>query len=728
MRIGNRKLALPRGIGVRISALSWLVTLLTLAIFATAIIPAQKKDLLAALSSKARGISSSLQEVMASAAVSEDYTSVVDQCVQVLAGDDAIDYLVVTKNDGFSVLVDRKGWRTQTLGADWRPAERTIRDGITMVPLFGRRIFRSARPFDYSGLEWGWIHVGLSLDDYDRSARSVYRRTGLLAILCVGLSLIASVIYAGRLVRPIASLEAAVGQVSRGDLSARADVRSGDEIERLASAFNQMTASILQRNLILESVRLAAHRFLTAADWRDVIVDVLGNVGLAAHAERACLVEATSHGGGRLLCEWIPDGAPDQVRPGPWEVDGKDHARRLKCGEVVVLGSGTEDPARVARGSRILIPVHLGAEWFGFVSFDDPARGRLWSDAGKDSFRAVAGILGASITRQKAQNALVEAKQTLEVRVEERTRELRDEMDATARAHAELAEAQQRLIEVSRLSGMAEVATGVLHNVGNVLNSVNVSATIVAGRVRDSKIGHLAALIDMLLGHSGALDSFLRNDAKGKRVLPHLADLGAHFAQERQLMLKELEQLTGHIGHIKAIVAIQQDSAKAPGFIEPVSLPSLVEDVLHLLEAGFQRHSIHFVRDIEPTPVIAADKHQIIQILLNLFRNAKQSITASRNPERTIRVRIGRQGEDRVRVEVRDTGVGLPGEHLTRIFAHGFTTKRDGHGFGLHSGSLAAQQMGGSLRAESEGPGRGATFILELPLIAWGPPEERLGA
>ena len=181
-------------------------------------------------------------------------------------------------------------------------------------------------------------------------------------------------------------------------------------------------------------------------------------------------------------------------------------------------------------------------------------------------------------------------------------------------------------------------------------------------------------------------------------------------------MLTELSLLTDHIGHIKSIVATQQSYARVSGLIEEVSASELLEDAFRLLEAGLVRHHIEIIRDFEDIPKFFVDKHQFLQILLNLLRNAKQATADAGNPEKVIRVRIRRLGEDRVRIEVKDNGIGLPPENLTRIFAHGFTTKRDGHGFGLHSSALAAGQMGGSLRAESEGPGRGATFTLDLPL------------
>jgi C4-dicarboxylate-specific signal transduction histidine kinase len=331
--------------------------------------------------------------------------------------------------------------------------------------------------------------------------------------------------------------------------------------------------------------------------------------------------------------------------------------------------------------------------------------------------RAVADMFGASIARHRVQQALVEAKQTLEHRVVERTRELREQIEAKDRAHADLAAAQQRLIELSRQAGMAEIATGVLHNVGNVLNSVNVSASVVAGKVRESRVDHLAGAIQMLEQNAGNLDQFLDADPKGRRVLPYLAKLSGHFRSERESLLMELEALSSHVGHIKQIVATQQSYAKVSGLVENIELADMVDDALRIVEPDLVRHGIRVERDFFPLPAIAVEKHKILQILLNLLRNAKQAIGEEPGThDGVIRVHIRRLEDSRVSLAVEDNGVGLPPENLTVIFRHGFTTRADGHGFGLHSCALAAAQMGGSLRAESPGPGRGATFILELPL------------
>jgi signal transduction histidine kinase len=302
--------------------------------------------------------------------------------------------------------------------------------------------------------------------------------------------------------------------------------------------------------------------------------------------------------------------------------------------------------------------------------------------------------------------------------VEQRTRELHEQVNAKERALTELAEAQQRLIELSRQAGMAEIATSVLHNVGNVLNSVNVSASIAASKVKQSRVGNLGVLLEMLHEHSGTLDDFLRCDPKGQRVLPYLAKLAAHFQQEREALLSELAQLMNHVDHIKRIVATQQNHAKVSGLVEEISLADLTEDALRILQSGFDRHQVTVLRDFEVIPQVVVDKHQVLQILLNLLRNARQAITAAEKPERIIQVRIRRHGEDQIRIQVQDNGIGLAAENLTRIFSHGFTTKRDGHGFGLHHGANTAHQMGGALWAESDGPGMGAVFTLELPLRA----------
>jgi C4-dicarboxylate-specific signal transduction histidine kinase len=283
-------------------------------------------------------------------------------------------------------------------------------------------------------------------------------------------------------------------------------------------------------------------------------------------------------------------------------------------------------------------------------------------------------------------------------------------------AEARLEAAQKGLLEASRQAGMAEVATGVLHNVGNVLNSVNVSASLVANNLKRSKISGLAKVVALLREHEAQLGPFLTSDPRGKQVLGYLAQLAEHLAAEQTLGIKELAELARNIEHIKDIVAVQQNYAKFVGVTEIIRAADLVEDALRLNAGALTRHDVQLTRQYDPRPLqITVEKHKVLQILTNLIRNAKYACDESGRTDKRLSVRVDKS-DGRVRISVADNGVGIAPENLSRIFNHGFTTRKDGHGFGLHSGALAAREMGGSLTAHSDGPGQGATFTLALPL------------
>jgi signal transduction histidine kinase len=131
---------------------------------------------------------------------------------------------------------------------------------------------------------------------------------------------------------------------------------------------------------------------------------------------------------------------------------------------------------------------------------------------------------------------------------------------------------------------------------------------------------------------------------------------------------------------------------------------------------AYQRHSVKVMREYEAVPALILDRHKVLQILINVFQNAKYACDEGSQPDKIVVVRIKRRDGICVVIEIADNGIGISPENLTRIFSHGFTTRKDGHGFGLHSAALAAKELGGSLTAQSDGIGKGATFILELPL------------
>jgi signal transduction histidine kinase len=247
-----------------------------------------------------------------------------------------------------------------------------------------------------------------------------------------------------------------------------------------------------------------------------------------------------------------------------------------------------------------------------------------------------------------------------------------------------------------------------------VLNSVNVSAGLVVEQTRRSKSASVGKVSALLHAHQHDLGAFLTNDSKGRKIPKFLAELAEQLATEQAATLAELDHLRKNIDHINEIVGRQQRFAKVSGVIEEASAVDLVEDALRMEATALGHPGLKLVRDYQARPTVAIEQHKVVEILVNLVRNAKHACEESGRDDKAMTLRITAD-ERCVRIAVIDNGVGIPAENLTRIFNHGFTTRTGGHGFGLHSGALAARELGGSLNVQSAGPNLGATFTLELP-------------
>ncbi|HEX9046041.1 MAG TPA: ATP-binding protein [Verrucomicrobiae bacterium] len=273
-----------------------------------------------------------------------------------------------------------------------------------------------------------------------------------------------------------------------------------------------------------------------------------------------------------------------------------------------------------------------------------------------------------------------------------------------------------QMLSMSRQAGMAEVATGVLHNVGNVLNSVNVSSNLMREKLRVSEVSSLLKLSQLLQKNENNLGAYLTQDPKGKLIPGFILQLAGQLQAEHAFLQQEQNQLSRNIEHIKEIVAMQQNYARVSGFIEEVSITALMDDALHINLAGLNRHGVEVTREYSEVPTVMVDKHRVLQIFVNLVHNAKYALDESGRPDKRLIVSIQMNGSQRLKISVSDNGVGIAAENLTRIFSHGFTTRKDGHGFGLHNGANSAKEIGGRLSVHSDGVGHGATFTLDLPL------------
>ncbi|KFE62733.1 trifunctional serine/threonine-protein kinase/ATP-binding protein/sensor histidine kinase [Hyalangium minutum] len=305
---------------------------------------------------------------------------------------------------------------------------------------------------------------------------------------------------------------------------------------------------------------------------------------------------------------------------------------------------------------------------------------------------------------QRAEVALRRANDDLEKRVEERTRELR--------------QAQVQLVETARSAGMAEVATSVLHNVGNVLTSAIINVQTMSQVLGTSRMGRLKQVSAMFSENALKLADFLTRDPRGAKLPDYLSALTDELLREQSTLLDGMSAMGKHMEHIRAIVQLQQTYARNTLVTEECDLSQLVDDALSIQMAALKRHGVTVIRELPPQTQaqVRVDKHKVLQILINLISNAKNAMAPLPVGHRNMHVRLDAVGNT-ARIQVMDNGVGIEPEVRPRLFAQGFTTREGGHGLGLHSSALAARMLGGELRLDSGGPGQGATATLELPLL-----------
>lgn len=296
---------------------------------------------------------------------------------------------------------------------------------------------------------------------------------------------------------------------------------------------------------------------------------------------------------------------------------------------------------------------------------------------------------------------------------------LHAEIGERKKAQAEREALHQQLVQASRRAGMADVASSVLHNVGNVLNSINVSTDTLLKTLKKPMVGDVCRIASMFHEHQNDLQTFLTQDPKGKQIPSYLGMVAESLSGSHQTIQGELDSLLKKVDHIKQVIMSQQDIARSGKIREETSGEDLMEQAMLLAMPEPEKYRIRVVREYGHVPTIMTDRHQVLQILVNLITNAKNAMVEYPGNSHRLTVRVGvpadRKGS--LRFEVTDTGGGIKTENLSRLFAQGFTTRKAGHGLGLHSAAISAKNLGGTLQAQSAGEGHGATFTLDLPLI-----------
>lgn len=280
-----------------------------------------------------------------------------------------------------------------------------------------------------------------------------------------------------------------------------------------------------------------------------------------------------------------------------------------------------------------------------------------------------------------------------------------------------LNKAKATLIETSRSAGVAEIATSILHNVGNVLNSINTSVALLSEHIKLSYVSQLPKLLDVIEDNKNNLDHYINHDERGKLVIPYFKKLIGQLTDEKIKNEEELETLNRNLTHVNQIIAMQQ-SASRPGsqILEPINIDDLIEEILLLYASRLRKAMINVERQFHQTPPLVSVKNKIQQILINLVKNAVDSLTISNQTLKRLIIKVElMEDKRRLLIRVSDNGSGISKEHLSKIFSFGFTTKQEGHGYGLHNCALLANELGGQLQVDSAGPGQGATFTLIIP-------------
>ena len=544
----------------------------------------------------------------------------------------------------------------------------------------GNRILR-AQPVLLNGKREGTLYL---LADLHAMTSQLLRLYGGIFALVLAASLLFAFVLSSQfqhfITDPILSLAGTARTVAdHKDYSVRASKVCGDELGVLTDAFNQMLTQIQSQDSALQGAQRKLQEQVTALQ-REISERERAE---AAHARLTAILEAT----------------PDIVI----SADPNSTAFYLNHAGRQVLG--VADDKDISRLKTLDFHPEWAREIISQVGLPAAIKNGSW--AGETA------ILNSDGQEVHVSQVLIAHKNS-EGGLEYLSTVMRD-MTERRQAEEALHNSQQKLLETSRLAGMAEVATGVLHNVGNVLNSVNVSAGLVVEKISRSKVPQISKAASLLTGCNGDLADYLTNDPNGRKLPSFFAKLGVFLEEENAELLREVDQLARNIEHIKEVVAMQQSYAKVSGIFENLPAEQLVEDAIELNMGAFERHGITVERDFAPVPLVCVDRHKVLQILINLVRNAKYALDDSQRSDKRLTISIAAGAEQNVRVTLTDNGIGISPENLTRIFGHGFTTRRDGHGFGLHSGANAAREIGGSLTAESEGLGRGATFTLELP-------------
>ncbi len=284
------------------------------------------------------------------------------------------------------------------------------------------------------------------------------------------------------------------------------------------------------------------------------------------------------------------------------------------------------------------------------------------------------------------------------------------------RAEADLVSAQNELLEKAHKAGMADIASDSIHNLGNILNNVKTSNELVENILKQSKMSGLKKAADLLKQNMNNLKEFICSDPNGETLMQYFFTIKESLNTEIKQIKEQTTRLTDKIGLMTSVIRTQQNYIYEGAIEEESAIDVIVDSILNTYMSTLNQLGIEVSRELKPVSKVLVQKTKLTHIIMNLIDNAKDSMLTTVDTDRVLQVSLDQTVND-VFLKFKDNGEGIAPENLNRIFLHGFTTKPHGHGFGLHNCANLASEMRSTLQVESDGLGKGATFILKFPKL-----------
>ncbi len=286
--------------------------------------------------------------------------------------------------------------------------------------------------------------------------------------------------------------------------------------------------------------------------------------------------------------------------------------------------------------------------------------------------------------------------------------------DITALSKAQ-EEVKEREVQLANESGKAEVVADILHNVGNVLNSINVSVLEIHKSLDESKLPSLQKAVNLFDEHAHDLGSYLQNDEKGKLIPGFIQKVSSKLVEEQSAIFNEIAQLEKRLEVINHILELQQNVNRPSLYVKLESLNEMLDTASEILMQKLINRNIKLIKHVDESIKIKCIRSKIIHVFVNLIKNSIEAFDNRESKEPLVIDVSCVDSPEYYVFTIKDNGAGIDEEHLNHIFNHGFTTKSKGFGFGLHSCATTIQEIRGKILAESAGKGMGSSIIIHFP-------------